>query len=150
MKKFYLLILLSALMFSMGSCKSDITETIADTDMSGIEEWYDNNSCRVIGNGSPEHRVQSVMLKRVAALDNAVINAKELMLEFLIKTYLEHHSTDRDYETVKSAFSRAYSDLINNGVVTREKYSGDDNCRIVFVITRKNLKKEILSGTALK
>jgi hypothetical protein len=137
-------------MISFNSCKSDITETIIESDIPENAGWYDNNSCGVIGIGSPEHRVQSVILKRVASRDNALINAKELMLEFLIKTYFEHHSSEHDYDTVKNAYSKTYSVLINNGKVTHEKYSGDDNCRIVFVISRNNLKKDIISGTEFK
>ncbi|PKL15664.1 MAG: hypothetical protein CVV49_20260 [Spirochaetae bacterium HGW-Spirochaetae-5] len=150
MKKFYLFILLSVLLVSFNSCKSDITGSIADSNMPEAEGWYDNNSCGVIGNGYPEQRVQSVILKRVAARENALINAKELMLEFLVNTYLEHNSSGYDYDSVKSAFSKNYSGLIKNGIVTHEKYSGDDSCRIIFAVSRNNLKKEIMSGTVLK
>ena len=150
MKKFYLIILLPVLLISFNSCKSDITGTIADSHMPASEGWYDNNSCGIIGNGYPEQRVQSVILKRVAARENALINAKELMLEFLVNTYLQHNTSGYDYDSVKSVFIKDYSGLIRNGIVTHEKYSGDDSCRIIFVVSRKNLKKEIMSGTVLK
>jgi len=150
MKKIYFIVQFLILILIMNSCISDISQTVTNPDMHVIDGWYDENSCWVTGNGSPDRRTPNSMLRQVAASENAKADAKMLILEFLVKTYFKQNSVEYDYDTVKNAFSRAYSNLIDNGQITHEKCFSDEDCRVIFVITKKNLKKEIMSGTAMK
>ncbi len=150
MKKKYFILQLLILILVMNSCTSDIPQTVTNPDIQSIDGWYDENSCWVTGNGSPDRRTPNSMLRQVAASENAKADAKVLILEFLVKTYFKQNSVEYDYDTVKNSFRQAYSDLIDNGQVTHEKCFNDEDCRVIFVITKKNLKREILSGTAMK
>jgi len=151
-------ILLSALLLFASSCASDtkkdtIKNTISHPEVYVIDGWYGYDSCWVTGTGTWDHRIQNPILRHLDGVENATKNARKLMLEFLIKTYFREAPdayNKYDHETVEKAFIKAYSTLIENGQLTSEKQFDYDSYSVVFVINKTNLKKEIISGSAMK
>lgn len=150
MKGFYSILPLLTLILLLNSCVSNTEQTITNPDIYTIDGWYDNDSCWVTGSGFPDKRIQNPILRRIDSTENARRDAQKLMFEFLIKTYFNQSSAEYDYDTVKNAFIKVYSPLIESGKVTQEKQIDYDSYKVVFVITKKNLKREILSGSAMK
>lgn len=148
MKSFYSILSLLTFILLISSCASNTEQIITNPDINSINGWIDNDSCWVTGTGSPDKRIQNPLLRPIDSAENAKRDAQKLMLEFLINTYLNQSSAD--YDTVKNAFIKVYSPLIESGKVTQEKQIDYDSSKVVFVITKKNLRREILSGSALK
>jgi hypothetical protein len=150
MKGFFYILPALALILLTNACASNNESTITQPDIHAIDGWYDGDSCWVTGTGSPDERIQSPILRRIDTTENAGRDARKLMLEFLVRTYLNQPRTEYDYDTVKNAFIRKYSPLIENGKVTHEKKTGYDSYSVIFVISKKGLKREIMSGSSIK
>jgi hypothetical protein len=150
MKGFFYILPVLTLTLLTSACASNTESTITQPDIHAIEGWYDGDSCWVTGTGSADKRIQSPILRRIDTTENAGRDARKLMLEFLVRTYFNQPRTEYDYDTVKNAFIRKYSPLIESGKVTNEKKIGYDSYSVIFVISKKNLKREILSGSAIK
>jgi len=150
MKGFYYIIPLLTLTLFINSCAARTENTITHPEIYTIDGWYDSDSCWVTGTGSPDKRIQNPILRRIDSTESARKDAQKLMIEFLVRTYFNQSRTEYDYDTVKNAFIRKYSPLIESGKVKHEKQIDYDSYSVVFVISKKNLKREIIAGSAME
>jgi hypothetical protein len=152
MKRFLSLGLLLAVatVFTFTSCKSSGSmggEVKGESFVS--EGWVSPDIFRVTATGVPKEGLQNKVQRKGTAKEAALIMAQKRMIEKFVGARLEGAAGAADYASTGIAVSKEFGGLVKGGTIVKSTFDDDDNCEIVYQIEKKNLKKEVDSGTAV-
>ncbi len=107
------------------------------------EGWVSPDIFRVKATGAPKTGSEGVQ-RRETAKESAQANAKNKIIEKFIRARSENvHINTPDYQFYESQLNVEFSNLVKGGTIVTSTFDDDDNCKIVYQVEKKNLRKEV-------
>ncbi|MFH0974425.1 MAG: hypothetical protein V1874_01435 [Spirochaetota bacterium] len=113
------------------------------------EGWVSPDIFRVTSTGVPKEGLQNKIQRRGTAQEAAQIMAQKRIIEKFVGARLEGAAGAADYASTGIAVSKEFGGLVKGGTIVKSSFDDDDNCEIVYQVEKKNLRKEVDSGTAV-
>ncbi len=150
MIRIFSLCLILAVAVAFAACKSSSSmggEVKGDSFKS--EGWISPDIFRVTAPGVPKEGLQNKVQRRGTAKQAALIMAQSRIIEKFVGARLEGAAGAADYASTGIAVSKEFGGLVKGGTIVQATYDDDDNCEIVYEVQKKNLRKEVESGTTV-
>ncbi len=108
---------------------------------SGDEGWVNNNTYVIKTTGSPLSGETSIEKRKKQSLEAAKANARdEIMKRF---TYNPRYEEVQFEDPAVQVRIDALGSIVRSGTVLSEEYDSEQNCRITYSVTSKDLKTRI-------
>ncbi len=131
--------------------KAQNTERAADTrkddkqqKLNITEGWASPDIFRVKATGAPNDGLQDAAQRRSTALENAVKAARNKIFEKLMtEKVLNSYPDTAAWDKARISISKELRDV--SGSIIKSVYDDIDNCKIIYQVEKKNLRKEVES-----
>ena len=127
-----------------GGCKEDSTPPVVGGSVPMSENWIDENTLRIWGEGflSAEHTNKPVLQRKELACRAAQLDAMQRAAQKLF----EGRSSSAFGEIEETGRMKRFSGYIRNGSVIKKDFDGESNsCRVLYEIQEKGLKSRAAS-----
>ncbi len=132
-------------MFLFLSCTAPgILEKVNQADIT--KNGFINDNCfQVIVKEPPDNRFQSLVERRESAYFKVKENLASIVINKIIDYTLSYTIKNKDSKFNRTEYSHSFRHFLSYGTIAEEFYEEDDSVVIIYRITKKNLKNELLS-----
>jgi hypothetical protein len=113
------------------------------------EGWVSPDIFRVTATGVPKEGLTNKIQRQGTAKEAALIMAQKRIIEKFVGARLEGAAGAADYASTGIAVSKEFGGLVKGGTIVKTTFDEDANCEIVYQVEKKNLRKEVDTGTAV-